>query len=80
MYKTMTVEDAARILKKDPNWIRFGIVSGYLPVGIATRNGEKITDIKKISSKFGRINYYISPKLFEEFTGFKSDSDEEDSI
>lgn len=80
MYKTMTVEDAARILKKDPNWVRFGIVSGYLPIGVATRKGEKIADIKKISSKYGRINYYISPKLFEEFTGFKSGSDGEDSI
>ena len=43
-----------------------------------TLNVEDI-DIKKISSKYGRINYYISPKLFEEFTGFKSDLDEEDS-
>ena len=44
-----------------------------------TLNVEDI-DIKNISSRYGMINYYISPKLFEEFTGFKSDSDEEDSI
>ena len=41
VYKTLTVEDAVRILKKDHNWIRFGIVSGYLPVVVATRNEEK---------------------------------------
>ena len=44
-----------------------------------TLNVEDI-EIKKIFSKYGRINYYICQKLFEEFIGFKSDSDEEDSI
>lgn len=44
-----------------------------------TLNVEDI-DIKNISSIYRMINYYISTKLFEEFTESKSDSDEEDSI
>lgn len=74
--KTITVEMAAKMMQKDANWVRFGIISGYLPIGVATRKGERITDIKKISSKFGRINYYISPKLFEEFTGIDIEKEE----
>lgn len=65
----ITVEEAAKIFGKDANWVRFGIVAGWLPIGVATRKGERIDDIRKISSKQGRINYYISPKLLEDFTG-----------
>lgn len=72
---SMTINEAAKILKKDPNWVRFGIVAGWLPIGVATRKGEKICDIKKISSKYGRINYYISPKLFKEFIGGNKSND-----
>lgn len=62
---------AARVYKKDACWIRAGIIQGWLPIGIATRNGMQVTDISEISSKKGRINYYISPlKLYQE-TGFK---------
>lgn len=78
MKDKITIEDAAKIFGKDANWVRFGIVAGWLPIGVATRKGERIDDIRKISSKQGRINYYISPKLFEEFTGFSVDSIEKE--
>jgi hypothetical protein len=41
-----------------------------LPIGEATRNGVKITSIEQMNSKYGRINYYISPKLLYEQTGY----------
>lgn len=47
-----------------------GIISGWLPIGTATRDGKKITDLKEMNSKFGRINFYISPKALYEQTGF----------
>ena len=62
---------AARILGKDPCWVRAGIIGGWLPIGTATRGGKQITDISEMSSGKGRINYYISPKKFEEFSGYK---------
>ncbi len=68
---SVPVSVAAQVYKKDATWIRAGLISGYLPIGFATRNGEKITSIDQLGSKKGRINYYISPKLLFEQTGFK---------
>ena len=47
-----------------------GTTSGWLPIGKATRNGKLITKIEEMNSKYGRINFYISPKLLWEETGF----------
>lgn len=60
----------ARVYGKDASWVRAGIISGWLPIGTATRAGKKVTDISEMNSKKGRISYYISPKLLYEQTGF----------
>lgn len=61
---------AAKVYGKDPSWIRAGIISGWLPIGFATRKGQLVTNLKDMDSLYGRINYYISPqKLFEQ-TGY----------
>lgn len=67
---SVPVATAAKIFSKDANWVRTGIIAGWLPIGIATRDGEKITQIDQMNSKYGRINFYISPKLLYEFTGY----------
>lgn len=67
---SVPVRIAAMVYGKDAAWVRAGIIAGWLPIGEATRNGVKITDIKQMDSKYGRINYYISPKLLYEQTGF----------
>ena len=36
---------AARIYGKDASWVRAGIISGWLPIGKATRNGQLVTDL-----------------------------------
>lgn len=61
---------AARVYGKEASWIRAGIVCGWLPIGHATRAGEQVTDLSKMDSKYGRINYYISPKKLWEDTGY----------
>ena len=61
---------AARIFGKDPSWIRAGLITGYLPIGKATRGGRDVKDISEMNSKLGRINYYISPKRLYEETGY----------
>ena len=49
--------------EKISNIIRQGLVQGILPIGTAfKREGSKHYD------------YYISPKLFYEFTGYKVDN------
>ena len=59
---SVPVSVAAKVYGKDATWIRAGIISGWLPIGVATRDGKKITTIEEINSKYGRINFYISPK------------------
>lgn len=53
----MSVATAAKIFGKDACWIREGISSGWLPIGLVTGDGK-------------RRNYYISPKKVYEFTGY----------
>lgn len=60
----------AKIYGKDASWVRAGIISGWLPIGTATRKGKRITSINEMDSKYGRINYYVSPKLLYENTGY----------
>ncbi len=68
--KSVPVKVAANILGKDPAWVRAGIISGYLDIGVATRNGRKVESVDEISSSRGRINYYISPYKFCMLTGY----------
>lgn len=61
---------AAKAFGKDSTWVRAGIIAGWLPIGKATRNGKLITTIEEMNAKYGRINFYISPKLLYELTGY----------
>ncbi len=60
----------AKIYGKDSCWVRAGIISGWLPIGTATRHGKVVTSTDQIGSKYGRINFYVSPKLLYEATGY----------
>lgn len=64
------VRIVAQVYGKDACWVRAGIITGYLPIGKATRNGKVITSIEEMNSKYGRINYYVSPKKLYEDTGY----------
>lgn len=67
---SVPVAVAARVYGKDASWVRAGIVSGWLPIGRATRSGKLVTTIEEMDSRYGRINFYISPKRLYEETGF----------
>lgn len=69
-YGSVPVAVAAKVYGRDPAWIRSGIVAGWLPIGIATRNGELVTDLSEIGAEYGRINFYISPKKLYLETGY----------
>lgn len=60
----------ARVYGKDASWVRAGIITGYLPIGTATRRGMPVTRIDQMDSKYGRINYYVSPRKLYEETGY----------
>lgn len=53
------VTEAAKIMKKDQQFIRQAMIKGILPIGVA---------FKKEGSN--QYDYYISPKLFYEYTGY----------
>lgn len=67
---SVPVAKAAYVYGKDPSWVRAGIIAGWLPIGVATRGGEKVTDVKQMDSRYGRIIYYISPLKLYEHTGY----------
>jgi hypothetical protein len=67
---SVPVAVAARVYGKDASWVRAGIVSGWLPIGKAIRSGKLVTTIEEMDSRYGRINFYISPKRLYEETGF----------
>ena len=48
---SVPVRIVAMVYGKDAAWVRAGIIAGWLPIGEATRNGVKITDIKQMDSK-----------------------------
>lgn len=70
MIGSVPVAVAAKVYGKDASWIRAGIITGYLDIGVATRNGIQITNINQMDSKYGRINYYISPQKLYDETGY----------
>lgn len=54
---SVPVAIAAYIFGKDSNWIRLGIREGWLDIGVCNKGNR-------------RTNYYISPKLLYEKTGY----------
>jgi len=67
---SVPVAVAARVYGKDASWVRAGIVSGWLSIGKATRSGKLVTTLEDMDSRYGRINFYISPKSLWEETGY----------
>ena len=52
---------AAAMMGKGPQFVRIGLQRGLLPFGRCDKSSD---------SPRGRHNYYISPKLFMDYTGF----------
>lgn len=51
---------AAKVMHKDPMFVRIGLQRGLLPFGAAFKKDEHGE----------QYDYYISPKLFYEYTGY----------
>ena len=67
---SVPVSIVAKVYGKDASWVRAGIIAGWLPIGKATRNGQLVRNIEDMDSRLGRINFYISPKLLHQETGY----------
>ena len=55
---------AARVYGKDASWVRAGIISGWLPIGKATRNGKLVTSMPEPrgGTVFRPTPLYFTPK------------------
>lgn len=62
MPKKLTVKEVAKLMNKSEQFVRIGLQREILPIGCAIKNK-------------GQYTYYISPKLFYEFTGIKFEGD-----
>lgn len=49
---SVPVAVAARVYGKDASWVRAGIVSGWLPIGKATRSGKLVTTIEEMDGRW----------------------------
>ncbi len=68
--KNISVKEAARLMGKDQQFIRQGIIRGILPIGTAFK--KTIIDQKWGTEKEStQYDFYISPKLLWEYTGIK---------
>lgn len=55
----ISVKEAAKLMGVSPAFVRWQMKHGELPIGSVKKNPQ------------GKCRYYISPKLFEEYTGIK---------
>lgn len=62
------VADVARMIGKSASWVQAGIISGWLPIGVAVLDGKRVTNLSEIRSN-RRVDYTIFPKKLWEETG-----------
>lgn len=60
----LKVAEAARLMGVSPQFVRIQMQRNLLPIGSVKKNPQ------------GKCRYYISPKLFEEYTGIKVEKKE----
>ncbi len=61
----ITIKEAAKLMGVSPQFIRVQMQRNLLPIGCVKKNAQ------------GKYRYYISPKLFEDYTGIKLDEKKE---
>ena len=66
--KNIPVKEVAKLMGKDQQFIRQGIIRGILPIGVAFK--KTIVDLKWGKEKEStQYDFYISPRLLWEYTG-----------
>lgn len=64
--RNVPVKEVARLMGKDQQFIRQGIIKGLLPIGTAFKKNTT-NDFNTVESS--QYDFYISPKLLWEYTG-----------
>ena len=66
--KNVPVKDVAKLMGKDQQFVRQGIINGSLPIGVAFKKTIPQNDEGE-GKESTHYDFYISPKLLWEFTG-----------
>ena len=72
--RNVPIKDVAKLICKDQQFVRQGIINGKLPIGTAFKK-EYVDDRgeKTIASQY---DFYVSPKLLYEYTGIIYENNE----
>ena len=74
---SVPVAVAARVYGKDASWVRAGIVSGWLPIGKATRSGKLVTPSRRWIHAMA-VSTFTSPQSVstrrQDFCGKENDN------
>ena len=62
---SVPVRVVARVYGKDQSWVRAGIVCGWLPIGVATRNNKPVRSMDEMSSKGNSFIDHIYKEMEE---------------
>ena len=49
--KSVPVPVAAKVMGREATWIQAGLISGWLPFGIATQDKKKITSLEQVDGR-----------------------------
>lgn len=75
--KNIPVKEVAKLMGKDQQFIRQGIIKGFLPIGTAFK--KTIVDNYK-EKESTQYDFYISPKLLWEYTGIIYDEGDKEQV
>ena len=76
--KNVPIKEISKLMGKDQQFIRQGIINGKLPIGTAFK--------KHIIDEYGQIkepsfyDFYVSPKLLYEYTGIIYNENKSDRL
>ena len=65
--KNVPIKEVAKLMGKDQQFIRQGIIKGILPIGVAFK--KNILDNNCREKESSQYDFYVSPKLLWEYTG-----------
>lgn len=65
--RNIPIKEIAKLMGKDQQFIRQGIIKGVLPIGTAFK--KTITTDNYNEKESSQYDFYVSPKLLWEYTG-----------
>ena len=65
--RNVPIKEVAKLMGKDQQFIRQGIIKGVLPIGVAFK--KIISNGNYEEKESSQYDFYVSPKLLWEYTG-----------